>query len=58
MSVSGRVVFIRNTGKLCFATIQDGFTQADSGVRLQVMLSLAEIGEERLDGVEGRHRPG
>ncbi len=49
VSVTGRVVFIRNTGKLCFATIQDGFTQADSGVRLQVMLSLAEIGEERLD---------
>ncbi|MGV8908696.1 MAG: lysine--tRNA ligase [Propionicimonas sp.] len=49
VSVSGRVVFIRNTGKLCFATLQDGFTQADSGVRLQVMLSLAEIGQERLD---------
>ncbi len=49
VAVSGRVVFIRNTGKLCFATIQDGFTQADSGVRLQVMLSLAEIGEERLE---------
>ena len=49
VSVSGRVVFIRNTGKLCFATVQDGFTQADSGVRLQVMLSLAEVGQERLD---------
>ncbi|MFT4109663.1 lysine--tRNA ligase [Propionicimonas sp.] len=49
VSVSGRVVFVRNTGKLCFATIQDGFTQADSGVRLQVMLSLAEVGQERLD---------
>ncbi len=49
VSVTGRVVFIRNTGKLCFATLQDGFTQADSGVRLQVMLSLAEIGGELLD---------
>ncbi len=49
VSVSGRVVFIRNTGKLCFATLQDGFTRADSGVRLQVMLSLAELGAERLD---------
>lgn len=49
VSVSGRVVFIRNTGKLCFATLQDGFTQDDSGVRLQVMLSLAEVGAESLD---------
>ena len=49
ISVSGRVVFIRNTGKLCFATLQDGFTAADSGVRLQVMLSLAELGENRLE---------
>ena len=48
VSVSGRVVFIRNTGKLCFATLQDGFTAADSGMRLQVMLSLAEVGEESL----------
>ena len=49
VSVSGRVVFARFAGKLCFATLQDGFTAADSGVRLQVMLSLAEIGQERLD---------
>jgi lysyl-tRNA synthetase class 2 len=48
VSVSGRVVFIRNTGKLCFATLQDGFTLAESGTRLQVMLSLAEVGEESL----------
>lgn len=49
VSVTGRVVFARFTGKLCFATLQDGFTQADSGVRLQVMLSLAEVGAERLE---------
>ncbi|PFG17966.1 lysyl-tRNA synthetase class II [Propionicimonas paludicola] len=49
VSVSGRVVFIRNTGKLCFATIQDGFTLDESGTRLQVMLSLAEVGEESLE---------
>jgi len=49
VSVSGRVVFLRNTGKLCFATVQDGFTLADSGVRLQVMISLAEVGEDFLD---------
>ncbi|MGB4892398.1 MAG: lysine--tRNA ligase [Propionicimonas sp.] len=48
VSVSGRVVFIRNTGKLCFATLQDGFTLDGPGVRLQVMISLAEVGEERL----------
>ena len=48
VSVSGRVVFVRNTGKLCFATLQDGFTADDPGSRLQVMLSLAEVGEQRL----------
>jgi lysyl-tRNA synthetase class 2 len=49
VSVSGRVVFVRNTGKLCFATIQDGFTLDETGTRLQVMLSLAEVGEESLE---------
>ena len=48
VSVAGRVVFVRNTGKLCFATLQDGFTLAESGTRLQVMLSLAEVGEDAL----------
>ncbi|MDR1237639.1 MAG: lysine--tRNA ligase [Propionibacteriaceae bacterium] len=48
VSVSGRVMFIRNTGKLCFASLQDGFTLEDSGTRLQVMLSLAEVGEQSL----------
>jgi lysyl-tRNA synthetase class 2 len=41
--VTGRVVFVRNTGKLCFATLQEG-----DGTRLQVMLSLAKVGEEAL----------
>jgi lysyl-tRNA synthetase class 2 len=41
--VAGRVVFVRNTGKLCFATLQEGV-----GTRLQVMISLAEVGEESL----------
>lgn len=49
VSVSGRVVFIRNTGKLCFATLQDGFTMAETGARLQVMLSLAEVGPDSLE---------
>ncbi len=43
VGVAGRVVFLRNTGKLCFATLQDG-----EGNRLQAMLSLANVGEERL----------
>ncbi|WP_109473439.1 lysine--tRNA ligase [Ornithinimicrobium cavernae] len=43
VGVSGRVVFVRNTGKLCFASLQSG-----DGTRLQVMLSLAEVGEESL----------
>jgi lysyl-tRNA synthetase class 2 len=43
VGVAGRVIFIRNTGKLCFATLQEGV-----GTRLQVMLSLAELGEDSL----------
>ncbi|MHA7293217.1 lysine--tRNA ligase [Arthrobacter sp. HLT1-21] len=43
VSVVGRVVFVRNTGKLCFATLQEG-----GGARLQAMLSLSEIGEQSL----------
>ena len=49
VAVGGRVVFLRNTGKLCFATLQDGFTTDDNGTRLQVMLSLAEVGQDCLD---------
>ena len=41
--MSGRVVYVRNKGKLCFATLQSG-----AGTRLQVMLSLANVGEEAL----------
>ena len=48
VTAGGRVVFIRNTGKLAFATLQDGFTPEDNGERLQVMLSLAEVGEDAL----------
>ncbi|GAA1453327.1 lysine--tRNA ligase [Nesterenkonia lacusekhoensis] len=47
VSVTGRVMFIRNTGKLCFATLQEGGPQG-SGSRLQAMISLAEVGEEAL----------
>lgn len=45
VGVAGRVVFARNTGKLCFATLQDG-----DGTQLQVMVSLAGVGQESLDG--------
>ncbi|NLI85848.1 MAG: lysine--tRNA ligase [Propionibacterium sp.] len=48
VEIGGRVVFLRNTGKLCFATLQDGFSQDSSGERLQVMISLAEVGEQAL----------
>ena len=44
VGVSGRVVHLRNTGKLCFATVQDG-----TGQTLQYMLSQREVGKEELD---------
>lgn len=43
VSITGRVMFLRNTGKLCFVKLREG-----DGAEIQVMLSLAEIGEERL----------
>ena len=49
VSVSGRIMFLRNTGKLCFATLADQFTPDADGGRLLVMLSLAEVGQESLD---------
>lgn len=49
VSVAGRVMFQRNTGKLCFATLADQFTPDADGDRLQVMLSLAEVGAESLE---------
>ncbi|WP_267898990.1 bifunctional lysylphosphatidylglycerol synthetase/lysine--tRNA ligase LysX [Thermomonospora amylolytica] len=42
VGVAGRVMLLRNTGKLCFATIKDGTGE------IQVMLSLAKVGEEQL----------
>lgn len=44
VGVAGRVVFVRNTGKLCFATLQAG-----DGTRLQAMVSLNGVGQESLD---------
>jgi len=44
VGVAGRVVHLRNTGKLCFASLQSG-----DGERIQAMISLAEVGEESLE---------
>jgi lysyl-tRNA synthetase, class II len=43
VGVAGRVVFLRITGKLCFAMLQDG-----AGTRLQAMVSLDHVGADRL----------
>lgn len=44
VGVAGRVIFARNSGKLCFATLQEG-----DGITLQVMVSLDKVGREALD---------
>jgi lysyl-tRNA synthetase, class II len=44
VGVAGRVIFARNSGKLCFATLQEG-----DGTSLQVMISLDKVGQESLD---------
>jgi lysyl-tRNA synthetase class 2 len=44
VGVAGRVIFARNSGKLCFATLQEG-----DGTALQVMVSLDKVGRESLD---------
>ena len=43
-SLTGRIIFKRDTGKLCFATLREG-----DGTELQAMLSLDKVGEEQLD---------
>src|SRR5919205_4669734 len=42
VGVTGRVIFSRNTGKLCFATLREGDAE------LQVMLSADRVGEKTL----------
>ncbi|TRW80112.1 lysine--tRNA ligase [Mycolicibacterium sp. 018/SC-01/001] len=44
VGVAGRVIFARNSGKLCFATLQEG-----DGTQLQAMISLAKVGQDSLD---------
>ncbi|WP_175483076.1 lysine--tRNA ligase [Actinokineospora iranica] len=43
VAVTGRVMFVRNTGKLCFATLREG-----DGTELQAMLSLDKVGADAL----------
>jgi len=43
-SLSGRVIFKRDTGKLCFATLREG-----DGTELQAMFSLDKVGAELLE---------
>ena len=43
VTVAGRVMFLRNTGRLCFVRLREG-----DGTELQVMLSQADLGEESL----------
>jgi len=44
VGIAGRVIFLRNTGKLCFATLRAG-----DGTEIQAMVSLASVGEEALE---------
>lgn len=43
-SLTGRIIFKRDTGKLCFATLREG-----DGSELQAMFSLDKVGQEVLD---------
>ena len=43
-SITGRVIFKRDTGKLAFATLREG-----DGTELQAMFSLDQVGEEVLE---------
>src|SRR5699024_11905659 len=43
VAIAGRVIFLRNPGKLCFVRLRAG-----DGAEIQAMLSLDEIGDESL----------
>ncbi|MRK00370.1 lysine--tRNA ligase [Aeromicrobium sp. S22] len=43
VTVAGRVIFVRGTGKLVFVVLREG-----DGTSLQAMISLAGVGEDRL----------
>jgi lysyl-tRNA synthetase class 2 len=42
VAITGRIIFMRNTGKLCFATLRE------DGVELQLMLSQSRVGAGEL----------
>jgi len=42
VGITGRVIFVRNGGKLCFAMVREG------GAELQIMLSLDRVGADSL----------
>lgn len=43
-SLTGRIIFKRDTGKLCFATLREG-----DGTELQAMFSLDKVGQESIN---------
>lgn len=43
-SIAGRIIFKRDTGKLCFATVREG-----DGTEIQAMFSLDKVGDEVLN---------
>ncbi len=43
VGLAGRIVHLRNTGKLCFASLQSG-----DGSRIQAMVSLGKVGDESM----------
>ena len=43
-SIAGRIIFKRDTGKLCFATVREG-----DGTEIQAMFSLDKVGEDILN---------
>jgi len=47
VGITGRVIFLRNSGKLCFATLREGGA-GDTGTEMQGMVSLASVGPESL----------
>jgi lysyl-tRNA synthetase class 2 len=47
VGITGRVLFLRNSGKLCFATLREGGA-GETGTELQIMISLAGVGEHEL----------
>ncbi|MEY3624794.1 MAG: lysine--tRNA ligase [Actinomycetota bacterium] len=49
VGIAGRVMFLRNTGKLCFASLQSG-----TGERIQAMISLDKVGEESLEVITSK----